>query len=243
MVCVDVAGRGTSDWLPAPLYGFPQFLSDLNALLAHLRVREVDWVGTSMGGLLGMLLAAQRNSPVRRLVMNDVGAFLPTPALQTIGRNLLGPTSFPTLAAIDAHLKRTHKEWGRIPPEQWRALVRHGSRKTGNEYRLHYDPAIARLVQPMPLSPGIFFWDAWQKVTCPTLLLRGETSHVFPRTVADTMLLRHDNARLEEIPGCGHAPSLMLPGHVDLVAEFLDAPAASATKRAAITRRKRVENG
>jgi pimeloyl-ACP methyl ester carboxylesterase len=225
VVCPDVAGRGESGWLGSALeYNFPQFLTDMNTLLARLDVREVDWVGTSMGGLLGMLLAAQPNTPIRRLVMNDVGAFLPMPALQHISRNLEAPRSFKSLAAVEAHLRKTRREWGEISDAQWKELAIHGSRRGESGYVIHFDPAIARMVGPMPLAPGLFFWDAWQRVDCPVLLLRGAESDVFPRMVAESMLLRHPEVVLEEIPGCGHAPSLMNSAQTALVRGFLEAP-------------------
>jgi pimeloyl-ACP methyl ester carboxylesterase len=225
VVCPDVAGRGESGWLSSAMeYSFPQFLTDLNTLLARLDVQEVDWVGTSMGGLLGMMLAAQPNSPIRRLVMNDIGAFLPMPALQHISRNLDAPPNFRSLAAVEAHLRKTRDEWGEISDAQWKQLAIHGSRETERGYRLHFDPTLARVLTPLPFTPGLFFWDAWQKVECPVLLLRGSESTVFPRMVAESMLLHHSNVVLEEIPGCGHAPSLMNRGHTDLVRGFLEAP-------------------
>jgi len=225
VVCPDIAGRGESAWFRSAIeYSFPQFLTDMNTLLAKLDAREVQWVGTSMGGLLGMLLAAQPNTPIRRLVMNDVGAFLPMPALQHISRNLEAPRSFKSLAAVEAHLRKTRSEWGEISDAQWKELAIHGSRRSEGGYAIHFDPAIARMVGPMPMAPGLFFWDAWQKVTCPVLLLRGADSTVFPRMVAESMLLRHPEVVLEEIPGCGHAPSLMNTDHAALVHGFLDAP-------------------
>jgi pimeloyl-ACP methyl ester carboxylesterase len=227
VVCPDIAGRGESGWLTTALeYSFPQFLSDLNALLARLGPREVDWVGTSMGGILGMLLAAQPNTPIRRLVMNDVGAFLPMPALQHIGQNLVAPATFASLAKVEAHLRRTRREWGELDDAQWREMARHHSRETEDGFRLHYDPTIARVMQPMPFTPGLFFWDAWQSVRCPVLLLRGEHSAVFPRLVADAMRTRNPDARIVEIENCGHAPSLMVDGQAALVAEFLATPVA-----------------
>lgn len=193
----------------------------MNVLLARLGAREVDWVGTSMGGLLGMLLAAQPNTPIRRLVLNDIGAFLPMPALQHIARNLDAPREFASLEAVEAHLRKTRSEWGKLSDLQWRESAQNQSRETETGYRLHFDPAIARIMQPMPLAPGLFFWDAWQRVHCPVLMLRGEESTVFPRMVAESMMLRHPQTRLEEIPGCGHAPSLMVASQVQLVREFL----------------------
>jgi pimeloyl-ACP methyl ester carboxylesterase len=223
VICVDMAGRGESEWLKAPMgYHFGQFVADIHSLLAHLKVAEVQWVGTSMGGLLGMLLAAKAASPVKRLVMNDVGAFLPIDALQAIARNLEAPESFASRAELEAHLRHTHREWGQLTAEQWRHLALHGSRRGGDgRYRLHYDPEIARVVRPMPLTPGLFFWDAWYRVRCPALLLRGETSQVFPREVADAMLDVKPEAELVEFAGCGHVPALMSPEQVGVVRNFL----------------------
>lgn len=227
VICPDVAGRGESAWLGSPLeYHFPQFLADINALVARLGVKSVDWVGTSMGGLLGMMLASNPGSPIRRLVMNDVGAFLPMDSLRYIGRNLRAPDRFASLDEVEAHIRRTHGEWGEISDAQWRALAIHGSRKLDGQYRLHYDPKITRLLQPMPFAPGLFFWDAWYKVKCPVLLLRGESSEVFPRSVAETMLQVKPDAMLVEIPGCGHAPSLMAPEQIDIVRKFVQSPSA-----------------
>lgn len=225
VVCIDFPGRGDSQWLTSPLeYNLPQFAADARALVASLAAGPVDWVGTSMGGLVGMMLAAQPAGPVRRLVVNDVGAFLPSDALGEIGRHLHAPESFPTLEAIEAHLRRTRAEWGEIPEAEWKAMARHHARplRPGSaQFRLHFDPRIARLVRPLPFGPGLSFWDAWYRVRCPVLLLRGERSRVFPAEVAQTMLDVRPEARLVEIPGCGHVPSLMAEDQVALVRDFL----------------------
>ena len=228
VICIDVAGRGDSDWLDSALgYHFGQFIADIHSLLAHLKVKEVDWVGTSMGGLLGMLLASQPSTPVRRLVMNDVGAFLPLDALQAIARNLDGPASFASLAEVEAHFRRTRREWGALTDEQWRHFAVHGSRKdTNGRFRLHYDPQIARVAQPLPFSPGLFFWDAWYRLRCPVLLLRGERSEILPAAVAKTMLDIRPGTRLVELPGVGHVPALMSDEEAALVGNFLDVGAS-----------------
>jgi len=227
VICPDVAGRGESAWLRSPLeYNFPQFLADLNALVARVGAREIDFVGTSMGGLLGMLLAAAPGTPVRRLVMNDVGAFLPMDALRHIGRNLDAPSRFASLDEVEAHMRRTHREWGSLTDAQWRQLAIHGARKADGGYRLHYDPRIGRLLHVPAFVPGLFFWDAWYRVKCPVLLVRGEESTVFPRSVAETMLEIKPAAQLAEIPDCGHAPSLMSESQIEVVREFLAPPSA-----------------
>ena len=232
MICPDVAGRGESAWLATPLeYHFGRFLADFRTLLAHLEVKEVDWVGTSMGGLLGLMLASQPASPVKSLVMNDIGAFVPLDALAQIGRNLQAPESFATLEEVEAHMRHTHREWGELTDEQWRHFAVHGARKTPTGYRLHFDPQIARLAQPLPYAPGLFFWDAWYRVRCPVLLVRGESSEIFPPSVASTMIDIKPQAELVEITGAGHAPALMSPREIDLIRAFVERRSIGASIR------------
>ncbi|MGZ5031617.1 MAG: alpha/beta fold hydrolase [Usitatibacter sp.] len=242
VICPDVAGRGESAWLGSPMqYHFGQFLADIRTLLAKLDVQQVDWVGTSMGGLLGLLLASQPSNPIRRLVMNDIGAFVPLDALQHIGRNLQAPEGFASLADVEAHMRRTHSEWGELTDEQWKHFAVHGSRQTENGYRLHFDPKIARMAQPLPFATGLFFWDAWYRVRCPVLLMRGEQSDVFPAAVAGTMLDVKPQAQLVEIAGAGHAPSLMAPEQIRVVREFLDRRSiAEVSRRNADEPRQRI---
>lgn len=222
VICPDVVGRGRSAWLGSPLqYHFPRFIADVRTLLAHLEIDEVDWIGTSMGGLMGMMLAAQPSTPIRRLVMNDVGAYVPLDALQHIARNLDAPPSFASRRAIEAHLRRTHRDWGEITDAQWKHLAFHHSFHDGDAFRLHYDPQIAIVARPPSLAPGLAFWDSWYRVRCPVLLLRGEHSGVFPQDVAQRMLDSKPGTRLAEIAGAGHAPSLMAPEQVQLLRHFL----------------------
>jgi pimeloyl-ACP methyl ester carboxylesterase len=169
-----------------------------------------------------MLVASAPVSPVRRLVMNDVGAYLPADALRAISRNLEAPPRFATLDDVERHMRHTHREWGELDDGQWRHFAVHGSRLTAEgDYRLHFDPRIASIARPFPLAPGIFMWDAWYRVRCPVLLLRGEHSHVFPPSVAATMLQVKPSARLVEIEDCGHVPALMSDDQVEIVRNFL----------------------
>lgn len=243
VVCPDVAGRGDSAWLPSALeYHFPQFLADIRTLLIRLEVTEVDWIGTSMGGLLGMMLAAQPGSPIRRLVMNDIGAYVPADALAAIARNLEAPATFATLADVERHMRHTHREWGEISDAQWRQMAIHGSRRAPGGFRLHFDPQIARIARPMPFAPGMHFWDAWYRVRCPVMLLRGEDSTVFPSSVADAMLAIKPDTQLVELPGCGHAPALMSPEHLEPIREFL-LPGAAHLSQAAMSSAPSLKSG
>lgn len=186
-----------------------------------------------MGGLVGMIVAAQASSPIGRLVLNDVGAFLPMEALREISRGLEAPESFDSLEGVEAHLRRTRREWGPIGEDEWKAMARHHARPLApgsKRWRLHYDPRIAEVARPMPLAPGLFFWDSWYRVRCPVLILRGEHSRILPPNVARTMLDIRPQAQLAEIPGCGHVPSLMNDEHVARVRDFLHDGAVEATE-------------
>jgi pimeloyl-ACP methyl ester carboxylesterase len=239
VLCIDFPGRGGSQWLTTSIeYNFAQFVADARTLLAQQGLATVDWIGTSMGGLLGMLLASQPSSPVRRLVMNDIGAFVPMDALQEISRGLEAPESFATLDEVEAHLRRTRAEWGPIGDAEWKAMALHNSRPLrpgSRRLRMHFDPRIAQVARPLPLTPGLFFWDAWYRVRCPVLLVRGEHSRVMPANVARTMLDVRPDARLVEVPGCGHVPSLMTEEQVTVVRDFLQDGSVEAqeTRRAA----------
>jgi len=231
VICLDVAGRGRSDWLGSALeYHFPQFLSDAAALVRRLGVERIDWVGTSMGGLLGLLFAAQPGSPVRRLVLNDVGAFVPAGGLREIAQRLEAPERFQSLAEVERHVRSTHREWGEITDAQFRALARHHARRLPQGgYRLHYDPRIARLVRSVPFVDGLHFWDAWDRVQCPVLIVRGEHSAILPAQVAHRMVETHPDAELFEVEGAGHAPALMSAAEIARVRNFLAAPASESS--------------
>lgn len=234
VVCPDVAGRGQSAWLPSPLaYHFPQFLADLRLLIAELGASRIDWIGTSMGGLLGMLLAAQPDSPIERLVLNDVGAFVPGDALAAIAGNLRAPARFDSMAALAAHVRHTHREWGPLTEEQWSHLARHAARRLSGGYALHYDPRIAQIMQPAPFAPGLSLWSAWYRVRCPVLVIRGESSRILPEDVVGAMLGINPQAQCVRIPDTGHAPSLMAPSQAALVADFLESAAPRRLRRAA----------
>lgn len=186
-----------------------------------------------MGGLLGMLLASEPRSPIRSLVMNDVGAFVPGGALAAIARNLRAPSTFATRAEAEAHIRWTHRDWGEITDAQWAHLVRHAIRKSEDGgYRLHYDPQLAQTLPPLPFVPGLSFWSAWYRVACPVLLIRGERSEVLPASVASAMLASKPQAELVEIAGAGHAPALMSAPEISAVREFLGLAIEAAPKRA-----------
>jgi pimeloyl-ACP methyl ester carboxylesterase len=209
VICVDIVGRGDSDRLRDPLdYGYPQYLADMAALIARLDCEQVDIVGTSMGGLIGMMLAAQPDSPLRRLVMNDVGPFIPKAALARILDYVGRDPRFADLAAAEAYHRATYRGFGALGDSQWRHLTETSVRKADGGWRLHYDPRIAlplRAAEPADVD----LWALWDRVACPVLVLRGaESDLLLPETAAE-MARRGPRAEVIEVPGCGHAPALL----------------------------------
>ncbi|HEX6002467.1 MAG TPA: alpha/beta hydrolase [Burkholderiales bacterium] len=226
VACPDIVGRGSSDWLPASGdYGYPQYLADMNALIARLTAGaehwELHWVGTSMGGIIGMLLAAQPRSPVRKLVVNDVGARIPKAALERIGMYLGRTPRFETLEALEAHLRRVSAPFGPLTDAQWRHLTVHAARQLDDgSWTTAYDPAIAAPFHEQP-QHDIDLWRYWDAIRCPTLLVRGADSDLLPREVATAMVARGPRPRLAEFSGVGHAPMLMSADQIAAVREFL----------------------
>ena len=226
IACPDVVGRGGSDWLHDPAgYGYPQYLSDMNALVARLGVDGLDWLGTSMGGLIGMMLAAQPGTPVRRLIVNDVGPFIPKASLERIAGYVGQDPRFPDLAAAEAYFREVHAPFGRLSDEQWLGLTRHGvsedsAEVEGRGFRLRYDPGIARAFAEAP-PEDVDLWGLWERITCPVLVLRGADSDLLPAEVAQEMTRRGPAATLVEFPDCGHAPALMDDDQITVVRDWL----------------------
>ena len=222
VICPDVAGRGQSDWLPAASpYAMPQYLQDMVALIARLDVDKVDWIGTSMGGLIGMALAVYPNSPIKRLVLNDIGAFIPQQALERIGRYVGLDPRFESVDAVETHLRQLYPAFRGLSEKQWQRLALEGSRQTEDgDLAEHYDPLIGEYARAMA-TEAIDLWPLWQLVRCPQLLLWGEDSDVLD---ADTVArMRQLNPQLDLVSwaGIGHAPSLMEAEQIAVVVDWL----------------------
>lgn len=221
VICPDVVGRGASDRLPDPAgYGYPQYLNDATALIARSGVARVDFVGTSMGGLIGMMLAAQANSPIRRLVINDIGPFIPKAGLERIAGYIGKDPRFADMAEAEAAFRRTATTFGLQTADEWRRFVERSVRPLdGGAYELAYDPAIAQGFNQA--IKDIDLWKVWDKIQCPVLVLRGAESDLLLKETADEMTRRGPRASLIEFPGCGHAPALMKADQIDPVREWL----------------------
>jgi len=226
VVCPDVVGRGRSDWLrDKSLYALPQYCSDMAALLAKLGAESVDWVGTSMGGLIGMALACQPETPIARLVLNDVGPVVTGVSLQRIGDYLGSAPRFADMREADAFVRSVCAPFGALSDEQWRHLTVHVMRAAADgSVEVAYDPGLAHPFREMWLASGgkdVELWPLYDGISCPTLLLRGALSDLLTHETALAMGARGPRARLVEVPGVGHVPPLMDAAQVAPIREFL----------------------
>ena len=233
VVCPDVAGRGKSDWLQDPAgYQVPHYAADMLALLAQLKPATLDWVGTSMGGLIGMVVAslpeATPFAKVRRLVLNDVGPVIEWQALQRIGQYLGKTGEFDSEQQAADALWAIASSFGPHTPAQWLALSRPLLKPLGDgsgRLTLHYDPALAepfKAVTPEAAAQGeALLWHAYDQITAQTLLVRGAESDLLSRQTAQAMTERGPRARLIEFAGVGHAPTFVAPDQVQAVCSFL----------------------
>ncbi|HLN25154.1 MAG TPA: alpha/beta hydrolase [Patescibacteria group bacterium] len=225
VVCPDMPGRGDSEWLVVKAsYVLPTYLSVCAALIARLDVEQVDWLGTSMGGMIGMSLAALPGSPIRRLILNDIGPFLPATGLTRISSAVGSDPQFATLTDAEAYLRQAMATFGITRDEDWRHVAETSTRPAaGGGLRLHYDPTIAAASIP-PTIEDISFWPVWDQIRCPTLTLRGEDSDILTKDTAAEMTQRGPKSALVEFPGCGHAPALFEPEQIAVVKDWLGQP-------------------
>jgi len=233
VVCPDVVGRGKSDWLKDPNgYQVPQYAADMLALLAQLKPTTLDWVGTSMGGLIGMAICGQPGLPlpvpVRKLVLNDVGPAVAWVFVERLKTYLGNTGRFASVQAAADAMWAISTTFGPHTPEQWLALSQHMVRPKAGEpgvFELHYDPAIAvpvRSLTPEAAAQGeAALWQLYDGIKAETLLIRGAVSDLLTPQTALAMTQRGPKAWLVEIEGIGHAPTLIANNQVDTLANFL----------------------
>lgn len=224
VVCPDIVGRGRSDWLADPTdYQIPQYVADMVTLLARLDADSVHWVGTSMGGLIGLALAAMPDAPITRLVLNDVGPLLKAEALKRIAEYLGQSPVFADFAQAEAYIRAVSASFGLTTDAQWRRLTEVSLvAAAGGGWRLHYDPAIALPLRTQGTgSVDIDLWHIYDAVRCPTLVVRGAQSDLLDRPTLAAMAIRGPHAATIEIPEVGHAPMFLDTGQIDIVRNFL----------------------
>ncbi len=227
VIAPDLPGRGRSDWVTPPTdYATPLYLAAAAAVIARSGAKAVDWVGTSLGGHVGMEIAAQANATIRRLVLNDFGARVAGIALQRIGSYLRMKRRFTDVNELETHLRTIHEPFGHLTDAQWQHLAEHSAQKSEEgDIRQHYDPGIGRAFS-WPLMVDISLWDVWEKVACPVMILRGEDSDLLHASTVREMQRRgiagkNGLVRQVEVRGVGHAPALMSDSQITLIEDFL----------------------
>jgi len=224
VICPDTIGRGLSQWSPAPAqeYCLDFYARVAVSLVDQLGIRDLSWLGTSMGGAMGIRLAAGLlKGRIRRLVLNDIGPKLGDAAVERIRSYAGNPPQFATVGELEQYFRTVYKPFGWLSDEQWRRLAETSTRRTdGGKVTPHYDP---KMVMQFTHHPRDYDqWEAWDAIDIPTLCLRGETSDLLLPDVADEMRSRGPRAVVVTIPGCGHAPALNVPDQFALVERFLN---------------------
>jgi len=223
IACPDLAGRGDSDRLAEPmLYAVPQYVADMVTLIARLDTESVHWLGTSLGGLVGMALAAQAGTPVKKLVLNDAGPVISHASLERIGSYVGKTPVFRTLQDAEQYMRTVAAPFGPHSEAQWRFLTETWLRKNvDGTFQAHYDPRIAEAFRAAIPEKDMELWPLYDAVRCPTLVLRGERSDLLSRDTTAEMARRGPKAKVVEIPGVGHAPTLLSAEQIGIVRDFL----------------------
>jgi pimeloyl-ACP methyl ester carboxylesterase len=224
VICPDVVGRGRSDWLPDKRqYAIPQYCADMTTLLARADVARVHWLGTSMGGIIGMALASMDKTPIGKLILNDVGPVITAASIARIGEFLGMAPRFASIEQAEAYVRAVSVPFGALTDAQWRHLTVHTQRATADGgFEMAYDPGIAEPYRrDMGEGKDVELWTLFDAIHCPTLVLRGAESDLLTRETAGRMAERGPKPRVVEIPGVGHAPMLMDESQIAIVREFL----------------------
>ena len=225
VICPDLPGRGHSDWLDDPmLYQAQHYVTALAHLLAWIG-RDVAWVGTSLGGICGMVIAATDGAPINRLVLNDVGPFIPATALARIRDYMVASgdspmmARFPDIESIERHLRLIHAPFGPLSDEQWADLARSSARALPDgRFTMHYDPRIAEPLRGHEPA-DVDMWPFWDRIQVPRMVIRGATSDILLPNILARM--EASGAEAFEVPVTGHAPALVDPLQIEAIRTFL----------------------
>lgn len=222
IICPDIVGRGRSDWLEhAESYNYSTYIADMLSLINQLGLKKVHWVGTSMGGIIGMLIAAQQPTLIGRLMLNDVGAEISQQALQRIGGYLqTDQMVFATIEAVETYLRHIHAPFGQLSKEQWRHLATHSCFEKAGQYYLAYDAKIAQVFRES-IEQDIELWDIWKLIKSPVMVLHGLESDVLTQSTLGKMKETHSEMTVVHCVNVGHAPAIMTKEQIDSVARWL----------------------
>ncbi|MGE0251621.1 MAG: alpha/beta fold hydrolase [Dongiaceae bacterium] len=223
LICPDIAGRGKSSWLADKThYALPVYITHVAALLAQLQITQIDWIGTSMGGMMGIALAAYQPTLFRNLVINDIGPLIPQKALQFIADYAGQEVIAASLAEIKAELKKRHEGFHITDEGVWDHLVEHSTRQLEDgRYTLNYDTGIAANFRALAQTGPVDMWEIWKSCPTPKLLLRGENSPVLTNEIYRQVLVEVPHCMGHGFKHCGHAPALVDSEQIEVVKTWL----------------------
>ena len=227
VICPDVVGRGRSGWLKNPqYYQVPQYISDMVTLIARVNPGNLSFLGTSMGGLIGMGLASLKDNPIQKLILNDIGPYLNVTALTRIAQYISQPIRFATFDEAALYVRTISSTFGEHTEEEWHKFCKDVLRQDNDGMWIrHYDLNLAVSMQgitpELAQAMQVMMWAAYDAISCPTLLLRGADSDLLLRETAVEMTKRGPKAQLVEFENVGHAPTLVHVDQIAVISEFL----------------------
>jgi pimeloyl-ACP methyl ester carboxylesterase len=223
IACPDLIGHGKSDYIGhSEAYTFTQYMNDMVSFLSRINAKKIHWLGTSIGGIVGMMLAAQPGSPIKSLILNDVGMIVPSMSLHRVGTYARNNKGFASFDAAKSYFQTVLAPNGILGEQKWNHVTKHGTYiDEKGELYLAYDPTIGQIFVNQAV-PTLHLETYWQGIKCPILVLRGEYSDFLPPEIIRKMLYFQPNAKIITIPDCGHAPSLMEPQQIQYVEDWLE---------------------
>lgn len=223
VICPDMPGRGQSSWFKKMRnYNYIQYCADINTLLARLNVSEVHYVGTSLGGMIGMTLAAMPRSPIKSLTINDAGPEPKLLEMRRLGRYVGKAPTFENKEEAQEYVEQIYGGFGDLTKEQWAYITEYSCRTVEDGFQMHYDPKIGEAFRASYSYYGYNLWTYWDQIECPTLTLRGELSNFLDESTVKRMQARAQNNKLVEIASAAHAPALQSEKEVKIIKDFID---------------------
>lgn len=236
--CPDVVGRGDSSWFKqAHHYNFTQYVADMNALIARTHAQQIDWIGTSMGGMIGMMMAALPNTPIRRLILNDIGPQIPLHGLRKLAKYIGNEPEFKSVEEAKQYFKANYSEFGILTEQQWDTFTEHSiEQRAAKVYVAKVDPGIKNpkstmqavsdfFHHPQKSLEGILYdidlWSIWKKIRCPVLVIHGVRSDLLTPEIIRKMIRTHPKTEVYEVENAGHAPALLETSQHEIIEQWL----------------------
>lgn len=237
--CPDIVGRGESDWLKNPIhYTYEQYIADMNLVIARSGADQIDWVGTSMGGIIGMFFASQAHTPVRRLVLNDIGPQIPVKSVARLAKYAGKEPEFKSFAEAERYFRTIYTDFGPLTDNQWKHIteisireVAPGVFQTKLDRGINVTPSKSKflwkaLTHPLKALEGILLdidlWDIWRNIKCPVLVIHGKNSDILTSAIIEKMQATHDNVEVLSIENVGHAPALRDQVQIETIYRWLN---------------------